>query len=67
MQNAWTTYGERSRPRLAPRHRRKGVIQREGEAGTRLGTALRYLAGRVPGMGEVGGVKDDGEVRGERA
>ena len=40
MQNAWTTYGERSRPRLAPRHRRKGSsnakVKRE------LGWAPRY-------------------------
>src|SRR5262249_31048862 len=39
-----------------PDDHRPGIIQREGEAGTGLGTALRYLAGRVPGMGEVGGV-----------
>src|SRR5207253_3638788 len=45
----------------SPDDRRAGIIQREGEAGARLGTAVRHLAGRVPGMGEVGGVKDNGE------
>src|SRR5262249_47944862 len=48
-----------------PDDHRPGIIQREGEAGTRLGTAIRHLAERVPGMAEVGGVKGDGEVPGE--
>src|SRR5215510_15288594 len=63
-----TRLGRPSAGRRVPRSpddHRPGIIQCEGEAGARLGAALRYLAGRVPRMGEVGAVKDDGEVREE--